>query len=303
MRSILLFVLAACGSSGSDSTSDPDPRKDPTTWPDELGGARPAPVFAPSDYDGKSELPVILALHGFGVNGLVQDLVYQLGSRVDRYGFVLILPTGTTDPDGNNFWNATEACCNFHGSDVDDSGYLAGLLDQAEAAFPVDPDRLYVLGHSNGGYMSYRMACDHSERIAAIAPLAGNTFRDEADCHANSDVSVLHVHGTIDEDVSYGPTAFSVGAVDSLGRWADRAGCTGDPVDGGRADFEALVDGEETAILRYGAGCADGFAGELWSMEGVGHLPGFTEAFRDAQVEWLLERRNLRSDRDQRSKP
>ncbi len=286
----LLALLLACGSGSDDSTGpSDDPRKDRSTWPAELGGeARPALVFGPSSYDGEAELPLVMMLHGFGVNGAVQDLVYQLTPRVDDYGFVLILPTGTENSDGTPFWNAHEACCNFDGSTVDDSGYLAGLLDEAEAAFPIDPDRIYVMGHSNGGYMSYRMACDHSERIAAIAPLAANTL-SPSDCDATTPVSVLHAHGTTDDTIPYGPSGMGMGAEESLRQWTRRAGC-----DEGTADYVATVSGDETTRTRYPSGCAEGFTGELWRMEGVGHIPGFTDAYRDDTLSWLLARRNLR---------
>lgn len=292
----MLALLGGCASDSDENSTpaEPDPRFDASTWPETIGGEkRPAAIYGPSDYDGSSELPLVMILHGYGASGMLQDFVYQFLPRVDTFDFVLILPDGTENAVGIKHWNATEACCNFYGDDVNDSAYLARLLDEAEAAFPIDPDRITVLGHSNGGYMSYRMACDHSERIAAIAPLAGLTFGNEDDCKATSNVSVLHIHGTADFDVEYSPNAFTVGAEESLWRWADRAGCSDSLTDGGRADYESAVAGDETAISSYDQGCADGFTGELWRMDDVGHLPTFNETFRDDLVSWLLAQRNL----------
>lgn len=287
----LILWIAACGGPTDDETAaTPDPRKDSSSWPDTLGTEeRPAMVFAPAAYDGESDLPLIMLLHGYGANGPAQDLVFQLAPRVDEFGFVLILPDGTEDSGGALHWNATDECCDFDGTNTDDSGYLAGLLDQAETAFPIDPDRVVITGHSNGGYMSYRMACDHSERLAGIASLAGTTFRDEADCKAKNPVSVLQIHGTADDTVLYEPDSFSVGAVESIERWADRGQCGG-TTDGGTWDYEVLVDGKETVIQPY-QGCDAGLSVELWTMNGVGHLPGFNDDFRDDLVTWLLAQR------------
>jgi len=290
---ILALVLFGCGGSDPDDTGGPttDPRADPSSWPDSVHDERPAAVVAPANYDGGT-LPLILMLHGYGVNGMLQDLVYQLTPRVDTFGFVLVMPDGTVDPGGARFWNATDACCDFYGSQVNDVRYLKEVLDEVEAVFPIDPARITVLGHSNGGYMSYRMACEADDRIAAIAPLAGANFLDPSDCKADEPVSVLHIHGTEDDSVPYEDNAFAPGAVSSIEHWTDLAGCSGDTEDGGRADYDILVDGDETAITRYQpTGCAEDFAAEIWALEGSGHLPGFTDTFRDAQVEWLLERR------------
>jgi len=124
---------------------------------------------APSHYDGESELPVWVNLHGYGGNASAHDRYWRASSHVDAGGYVLALPNGTTDLDGNRYWNATDLCCDRHDAGVDDVGFLLGLLDAIEAAFPTDPSRVYVAGHSNGGFMSYRVACDAADRITAIA--------------------------------------------------------------------------------------------------------------------------------------
>lgn len=292
MRILPLLAALACQTSDGDGAGrPPDPRHDPSTWPETVGGDRPAKVRAPSTHDGERELPLVLLLHGYGVNADLQDLVFQLGTRVDSLGFVLLLPDGTEDATGLRFWNATEACCNFYGSDVDDSAYLASLLDEVEAKFPIDPDRITVVGHSNGGFMSYRMACDHADRLAGIAPLAGATFRDESDCRADTPVSVLHVHGTADPDVSYADDGWSPGAEASLARWTERAGCAAATEDRGDADYEVALAGAETTRTAWREGCAPGVDLQLWAMQGAGHIPAFTAAFRDDLATWLLDRR------------
>ena len=82
--------------------------------------------------------------------------------------------------------------------------------------YNVHPGRVYLLGHSNGGYMSYRLACDASDRITALASLAGATFKSPSKCNATEPVSVLQVHGTQDDLVPYEGYASSLGALEPL---------------------------------------------------------------------------------------
>ena len=289
----LPLLLAGCGGS-KDTAAPTDPRFDPAGWPIEVGGPdRPADLVYPVSPPKNEELPLIVLLHGFGVNAELQDFVYQLQARIDDGGFVLLMPDGTQNPNNERFWNATESCCDFYDQQPDDVGYLLSIIDETEASVPIDPDRIYVTGHSNGGYMSYRMACSASDRIAAIAPLAGSTFVDAADCEAADPVSVWSTHGTLDEDVGFEPDARSAGALGSIERFTGRAGCGAGTPDG-RRDYDALVDGDETAVTVWNDGCAKNFAAELNVMEEVGHLPGFTDDWRDNLVAWLLARKKVR---------
>ncbi len=290
MNAFLLLSLFACGGSDAqDSGLQDDPRFDPSNWPTELGGERPASVITPAEYDGSSELPVILMLHGYAVPGMFQDLVFQFAPRVETEGFILIIPEGTEDPSGAQFWNATSACCNFYGSDVDDVGYLLGLLDEAEASLPVDSDRVTVVGHSNGGFMTYRLACEASERFAGVASLAGMNNKIESDCKASTPLSVLQIHGDEDETIPFGGDSFMPSAEQSVAFWADKASCSGTQSDG-RGDYVSDVDGDETSKQTW-TGCSEGVDAAMWTLEGGGHIPNFTDDFRDDLTTWLLARR------------
>lgn len=297
MRSLplLFLVLGACTGTDGDlvdtdpADTEPDPRFDRSNWPAEVGGDRPARVVAPADWDGETLLPVVMLLHGYSANATIQDAYLGISERVDASGFVLVLPEGTTDDGGDQFWNATDACCNFDGSTVDDVGYLLGLLDEIEASMPVDPDRMGLIGHSNGGFMSYRLACEAPERIAAIVSLAGATWDDEADCGTGAPVRVLQIHGTADTTIGYAGGNTQGGgypsAEESAGRWAERAGCS-TPSTGAPVDYDKGVVGAETEPVTY-ADCAADVA--LWRMNGSGHIPGVNDAWSDAVVAWVLD--------------
>lgn len=252
-----------------------------------LGGDRPAVVHVPDDYDPAEAWPLVILLHGYSANGFVQDLYLGLSGRTTTDGFLLVVPDGTKDPQGNLFWNATDFCCDFYGNGVDDVSYVLSLIDEAEAAYNVDPKRVYLFGHSNGGFMSYRMACEAGDRIAAIASIAGVTFLDEAKCAGTTPVSVLHVHGTADDTILHAGDVGYPSAEETVARWVARDGCTPDGATGDPLEHDDSVPGPETTVTRW-SGCAAGTAVELWSMQGSGHIPGFPASFAADAMAFLL---------------
>jgi len=272
----------------ADGGSDAGPLAPPPTT---LGPAdRPAELVVPSAHDGVTPLPAILLLHGYSASGAAQDLYFGLSRAARREGFYVVIPDGTVDGSGNRFWNATPACCDFGGTGVDDVAYLTGLLDELEAAVPVADGQLYLMGHSNGGFMSYRMACERASRVAAIVSLAGSDFANDDDCAPSEPVSVLQIHGDADPTILYGgePAGAYPSAPDVVARWAERAGCdTGAPVDGEPLDLESGIAGAETAVTRYEAGCAAD--AELWTIEGGGHIPALTRDFTPTVLSWMRD--------------
>ena len=142
-------------------------------------------------------------LHGYTGSGTSTAEWWNMYDAADDAGVMLIVPEGKVDAYGAPFWNATDFCCDFFGSGVDDVSYLSGLIEEAMTWFEVDPAKIYVMGHSNGGFMSHRMACERSDLIAGIANVAGATWYDPADCGSPEPVSVLQVHGTWDTVIYY----------------------------------------------------------------------------------------------------
>lgn len=268
------------------------------TIPESLGGDRPATLHVPAGYRPDRSWPLIVLLHGYGVSGYIQDLLMQLAPRVDTHGFVLLLPDGTVDGDGFGFWNAWPPCCNFFESDVDDVGYLRGLIEEAQATLNIDADRVVLIGHSNGGFMSTRMACEASDLVTHIAPIAGSMSLEPADCTPARPVSMLAIHGTKDNDIRYEGGSIRgfpyVGAEDLVAFWRGLNGCTPTTVAGDAIDYDTGVQGDETSTVTWPE-CADDTRVALWTMTGSGHAPGFTDAFRDDLVSWLLARKRAAS--------
>lgn len=254
---------------------------------------RPARVTLPSGYDATESYPVVMLLHGYGTSGLVQGAYFAFPRLAREMGFIGLVPDGTADSDGNQYWNATDVCCVSDPGAPDDVAYLSGLIDEALETYATDAERVYLIGHSNGGFMSYRMACDASERVAGIVSLAGATWNDPAACGDPArPVSVLQIHGTMDETIAYEGGDFRSGthpsARESVQRFATRSGCDGVWVDGAPIDFVTTVEGAETRTEIQAGGCAPGTDYQLWSITDGTHIPSLAEGAIETALEWLL---------------
>jgi polyhydroxybutyrate depolymerase len=225
---------------------------------------------------------------------------FHIGDAAAQRGYLVVWPNGTLDSDQLRFWNATDACCDIEGSGVDDAGYLSGLITEIESTFTVDPKRIDIIGHSNGGFMSYAMACKHADTIAAIVSLAGETFANPKSCAPTKPVAVLEIHGTADDTVLFTGGTLDVGTVRSMApypgaeasvaTWAQYDGCASKSVTDEHVDVDAnLGTGTEPAeatVMRW-SGCKPGGAAELWTVPGGGHNPDLSDAFPGAVLDFL----------------
>ena len=246
------------------------------------------------------ETPLIVSLHGYGGDSSYQTTYVPLHERVNTDGFALLLPNGIRDSEGNRFWNPTDECCDSAKGGQDDVAYLTELVARAEEVMDFGP--VYFFGYSNGGFMSYHIACKGLPGLRAVASLAGTSYVEDSSCEGTSPVSVLHVHGTADDVIRFegdesepdtkgdGERAFYVGALDMTTRWSRRAGCDWpeQPHPYATLDLDQHVAGAETRAFRLESGCADGVEIELWMSVGSSHAPGYADAFVYALVDWLL---------------
>jgi len=266
MRALLpvsLSFLSLAGASLADTTITVDAGRGPVT------------VRVPDSYDPATPLPMVMLLHGYCSTGPQQELYMQFAQFVDGREFVYLFPTGLFD--GNcNYWNGTPACCAFV-QQPDDSSYLASLIDAVKAQLSIDPGRVHLVGHSNGGFMSYRMACDHAGVIASVASLAGATFRNLSSCLATEPVHVLQIHGTLDTVIEY--DGGSIGGVPypsaqlTIDNWLAIDGCAPTPVAGAPLDIDTSLAGAETTVEIWSTGCAPGGSAELWTIQDGTHVP------------------------------
>jgi len=251
----------------------------------------------PSSYDGQTPLPLVLVLHGYGTSAALYLNALGLEAVAETRGFLVCHPEGVFDLQGARFWNATDACCDFNGSHVDDSAYLRGLIEEIARQYVADRKRIYLIGHSNGGFMSYRMACDHADLIAGIASVAGMTFLDPATPRPAQPVNVLQVHGTADEIVPYGGgtllgdlpvVAVFPGALTTVQTWAGFNGCQGPEWDAQPSmDLDLAVAGLDTTVLRY-TNSPSGGAVELWTIDGGKHDATPSPDFVPRIIDWFF---------------
>jgi polyhydroxybutyrate depolymerase len=314
-QTLVLFVgltLAGCGAQGSPAASAPATSPSavaasPTPGGSRVadlvvGGDRPVTVHVPTSYDPSRAAPLLILLHGYGSSGEEQDEYMQLGPAVAAHGVLYAHPDGTKDSDGNRFWSATDACCDFGRTGVNDVAYLTGVISEIQSKLNVDPKRIDVLGHSNGGFMAYRMACADANQVAAIVSLAGASFANPADCAPSAPVSIAHIHGTRDDTVKFAGGTLDVGAQPmssypgaeaSTKAWATYDGCTGDPSElPDKVDIDAALTAgsspAETSITEW-AGCKSGAIVQLWTIPNGDHVPSIPATFADTALSFLLD--------------
>jgi polyhydroxybutyrate depolymerase len=258
-------------------------------------GRGDVPLFVPVDYASNSPAPLIVLLHGYGSSGTQQNGYMRISELVDRYGFVLATPDGTQETAGRNarFWNASEACCNFYATELDDSAYVLAIINAVKAQYSIDDRRVYLIGHSNGGFMSYKTAHEYSDVIAGIASLAGAEATTAQSAPANP-VHILQIHGTADGTIAYnggdiqGNTYPS--AEETVARWAAYNGCSADGVVTATLDLDQSLAGLETTVTRFSNNCQPGGSAELWTITDGAHIPQISQVFPEKVVEWLLAR-------------
>lgn len=250
------------------------------------------PLTVPANYNSETPTPLIVLLHGYTSSGAQQDSYMGFSELAEKYGYLFISPDGNKEPGGDEsrFWNATPACCDFFRTEVDDSSYVINIINTIKADYNVDANRVYLIGHSNGGFMSYRAAYDHSGSIAAIASLAGASHIDERSAPANP-VHVLQIHGTADGTIAYAGSEIQgnkyPSALATVTTWAAYNGCNSEGDERELRDLDASIEGHESSVLLFKKGCQVGGSSELWTIADGSHVPPLSPSFSEQVVEWL----------------
>lgn len=243
-------------------------------------------VWTPPAFDRSTPAPVVVLLHGYGVTGRGQDVFFPLSKQLASRRFIYVLPDGTANRLGRRFWNATEACCDFENSGVDDVAYLRALVEDVRRQYQVG--RVFLVGHSNGAFMSLRLACEASDVFSGVVAVAGSTFDDALQCAPGRAIPILLNHGTKDTTVPYeGSPRRYPGARETGKRFAARNGCSGTWSETGRIDL--LGDGSEETERSVIEGCPANAAVELWTHENTGHLPPYDQRWAKGALDWLEE--------------
>ena len=231
-------------------------------------------------------LALVLSFHGGGGTGRAQQDYVRTDPLADREGFIVVYPDGTGRLRRRLLtWNAGSCCGYARDHHVDDVGFVRALLDDLARRVPIDARRIYATGLSNGGMMSYRLAAELGDRIAAIAPIAGGMVVDSI--RSPRPVPVMHIHSLDDPRALYSgglgpPFPYTNVRVlqpnmDSvIARWIAFDRCPATPSVGetvhGRPDSPSAA---HTATPYRYAPCAGSSEYIIWKLTGAGHTwPG-----------------------------
>lgn len=253
-------------------------------------------VHVPAGDDGARPLPVVVAIHGAFSHARKFDRESGFSRLADLERFLVVYPQGIGLGDLLRHWNSGHCCGKARDMELDDVGFVLATVEDVARRYPVDRDRVYVVGHSNGGMLAYRIAAERSRDVAAVAVVAatigGTPSADEPEWtvpRPAHPVGVLALHGRADESIPYEggraaqsrgeSTAISVAR--SIGLWVEANACDPEPrvesMNGGRVE------------LRSWSGCDGDADVALYSLDGWGHdWPGrdSLEGFDAAATIW-----------------
>jgi polyhydroxybutyrate depolymerase len=165
-----------------------------------VGGDRPVLVRVPAQLSVPA--PLLIMLHSASTNGGHQERYMKLAPVASAKGMIYIAPNGTLNKEGKRTWNASKSCCQGPESTVDDVAYIQSLINEIDQKVKVDRSKIYLIGHSNGGFMALDFAC-RTGQAAAVISLAGAMDQDFK-CAPSKPFALLQIHGTKDATIKFG---------------------------------------------------------------------------------------------------
>ena len=175
-------------------------------------------LVAPDKLEGPA--PLVLNFHGVVESPELQQLLSGMDAEARKRGMIVAYPQGV-----GTSWNAGVCCGRARDEGVDDVRFVRDLVHELTQELCIDESRIFATGMSNGAMFSYRLACEASDLIAAIAPVAG--VEAVPSCKPRRPVPVLAFNGTWDPLVRYsGGWLAMPGAVETIARWNQRDGCS-----------------------------------------------------------------------------
>jgi len=263
-----------------------------------------AKVYFPNQYETRANWPLVVLLHALTGTAEIEDLYFSLRFRASRRGFILVTPEGTKMPPGSispenkdysgkQFWNATDVCCDLAKTGVDDVKYLNDLIDYLARHYRVDTKRIYLFGHSNGAFMANRLACENGRRFAAIANLAGGSFKNPADCRRPVAVPYLQIHSVNDNVVVYRHDDRYAAGLPTVRQWLAKNQCSPKSEIISPNAFLPLLFGPSVQ-MRAWKNCASRMDVTLWTIPSYSgalwnpHVPLLTWAFSEEILDYLF---------------
>jgi polyhydroxybutyrate depolymerase len=230
-------------------------------------------------YIGRSQarpLAVIFVLHGGGGSGSSMELLtaHRFNRIADRDGAIVVYPDGV-----ERHWNdGRELPDVAAGENVDDVGFIRALIEDLAREHAIDRGRIFATGISNGGFMSFRLACDAADTFAAVAPVTAALSEQLGPrCQPVRPIAVAILNGTEDPLVPWlgGPVrvfgttrGVAWSTTRTFDRWLELDQCRERAVDQ-RLDKDA--DDKTALVIHYGRSCRDGVEVRLYEIQGGGH--------------------------------
>lgn len=215
-------------------------------------------LYEPASHTGITPVPLVLNYHGWGSTASQQMNLADFQPIADTAGFIFVCPQGTLF-EGNTHWNVGGWTV---GSTTDDVGFTENLIDSISSSYNIDSTRIYSTGFSNGGYMSFLLACQLGDRIAAIASVAGSMTPETFDvCSPTHPTPILQIHGTADGVVPYDGDTWTLPIGDAIQYWVDYDNCNDipittplpdvDPGDGSTVEHVVHEDGDSGVTVEH----------------------------------------------------
>ncbi len=222
-------------------------------------------LYVPEIYDDAAPAPLVFCFHGYGSSAIANVSYTGFRPVADTAGFILITPQGTQDAFGTPHWNV-----GWGTSSVDDVSFVEDMIDYVNDNYNLNNDRIYSTGMSNGGFMSYLLACQLNDKIAAIASVTGSMSPPTAsNCNPNHPTPILQIHGTADPTVPYEGDIFSQNIDDVLSYWVNHNNCNTPP---SQIPIPDINEGDGSTVDHFIYGSGDnGSTVELFKVYNGGH--------------------------------
>ena len=242
------------------------------------GDQRSYDLYVPAAAARGKLLPLMIVLHGSGADGETVRRMSHLDDMAEKRRFIVVFPNGTSGMFGmHSDWNAGMCCGTASERNTNDIAFIHQLIAALPRSLPIDTNRVYVAGFSDGARMAYHVGCDLSEEVAAIGVISGSLV--DSTCHPSRAVPMIAFHGTDDHDVGFGeevPVAMSVSVgldADTLPRSLSPSVATWAAINGCRT---RVMSRESEHVMRWSFARCDGDSKvELYAIRGAGHAwPG-----------------------------
>lgn len=281
---LLITFLTSCGGGGGssdDSINVPSTPPMNTETLDDIcasyswglfcefthdGLEREFTVYIPQSYNQNTQVPLLFNFHGYGSSAYSQIGYGDFRDLAEQHNFIIVIPQGSL-LEGTTHWSVKSWTSN---STTDDVGFTSTLIEKISAEYSIDLSRIYSTGMSNGGFMSYYLACFLSQKIAAVASVTGSMSHNVmGDCSPTHPTPVLQIHGTADGVVPYISSAGWTKSIEDVAlHWANYNNCS---------ENQDIVindlnnDGNSGKVIHYFS-CDNNVDVKLYQMEQMGHI-------------------------------